>query len=77
MEQRIIKFADSKTVYKNNYPVKNQKYKHWYETDKGETVDCDERIIDTLWNTWILTEGVTRDDNDDWNVFVFPTAIVL
>lgn len=40
MSEKVVKrFADSETVYKNNYPVPNQKYTHWVEFTDGTQVE--------------------------------------
>ena len=74
---KIKKFADSKTVYEGNYPAKKQNYKHWVELEDGTKQDCSGNLCENLWHKWVIMEGVTREDNDDWTIFVFPEPYCL
>ena len=73
---KIKRFADSKTIYNGNYPDEQQDYKHWIELECGKRLECDGGLIDEIYNDWVLTEGVTREDDEQWSIFVFPKLYV-
>lgn len=73
---KIKKFADSKTIYDGNYPAKQQNYKHWIQLECGKILECEEYLINEIYNDWVVTEGVTREDNEQWSIFVFPKVYV-
>lgn len=72
MNKKIVKrFADSETIYKNSYPIENQKYIHWVEYTDGtkETVQ-DETIMD-LWHDWVFSDNVSKKSENGFTVFEY------
>ena len=72
MSEKIVKrFADSETIYENNYPVKDQKYTHWIEYTDGTRETVTEGTIMSLWNDWMVADNVSKKSENGYTVFEY------
>lgn len=72
MSRKIVKrFADSETIYKDKYPVKDQKYTHWIEYTDGTVEPSTEGAIMSLWNNWVVAENVSKKSENGFTVFEY------
>lgn len=76
-EKTVKRFADSKTIYKGSYPVKDQKYTHWLEYTDGTKKDVGEGVISGLWNHWVSCENTSKYDENGFTVFEYTDRVSI
>ena len=72
MSEKIVKrFADSETIYEDDYPAKNQNYTHWVEYTDGTRENVGEGTIMALWYDWVVAKNVSKYLENGFTVFEY------
>ena len=80
---KVTRFAQSHTKYKDHYPIKGQVYQYWYEDENGDRHQCNDSMIENLWNVWVMSVlGSSKEKTEDWVIFSFdeiydPTSTIV